>query len=348
MASGVTYGHELPTGQAGELPVATRTPEERRRRRRLIVIFFLLGVLLLLMALAIWYFLFRQPINPLPVIPVTPVPAYSTSIYGVTRPIGLAVSTAGDRIYVTQGAATNIGVVLDGGGTVIGPMTPPDTATGHQPIYAAIDPITQEVYEADRLAGTIYVFDRDGAYLRELVPPNTSGWQPVGLAFDGAGALYVTDLSGSGARILVIDRNGTVVRTVGAGDRLNFPNGVAVDKAGVIYVADSNNGRLLAYATDGKVVAQVGRGVGKGSLGIPRGLSIDGDGRLFVTDTTAQEISIFRVLNGAAGQLEYLGSFGVPGIGDGQFTFPTSVAVDSRGHVYVADTFNDRVQLWSY
>ena len=36
------------------------------------------------------------------------------------------------------------------------------------------------------------------------------------------------------------------------------------------------------------------------------------------------------------------------GVGDGQFQYPNGIAVDGRGRVYVADSFNDRVQVWSY
>ena len=39
---------------------------------------------------------------------------------------------------------------------------------------------------------------------------------------------------------------------------------------------------------------------------------------------------------------------GGEGVADGQFEYPNSVAIDARGRVYVADTFNDRVQVWSY
>jgi len=45
---------------------------------------------------------------------------------------------------------------------------------------------------------------------------------------------------------------------------------------------------------------------------------------------------------------DHLGGFGIPGIGDGQFQFPNGVAADDRLRVYVTDTGNDRVQVWSY
>lgn len=330
-------------------PAVEEDDERRRRRKR-----FLLVLLLLLMAfltiLIIWYFLFRQPINPLPVIPTSQVPSYSTSMYGVTRPLGVAVTPSGDRIYLTEGGAPGSAVVLDGSGNKLADMLPPsEMLPNYQPAYVAIDPVSQEVYMTDRLSGSIHVFDPAGTYLREfaLAVPRP-GWQPVGITFDTAGTLYVSDYAGPAQTILVIDRAGAIVRTLGEAEGLDFPNGIAVDKAGFVYVTDSNNGRLLRFGSDGAGVPVIGRGVAAGKFGLPRGLVIDGSARLFAVDTTAQAVLVYRVPEGTVTALEFLGSFGIQGIGDGQFAFPSTIATDTRGHMFVADTFNNRVQLWSY
>ncbi|HEX2808615.1 MAG TPA: SBBP repeat-containing protein, partial [Kineosporiaceae bacterium] len=241
-------------------------------------------------------------------------------------------------------------LVFDASGNKVGTLTPP-AATGaeHAPVYLAIDPITSEVYVSDRLAGAIYIYDRDGAYERTfaLTEPRP-GWQPLGLVFDSAGNLYVTDLSGPFQKVLVIDRSAAVIRTLGDTEKLSFPNGVAVDGAGNVYVTDSNNGRLLMFGADGQVRAQIGRGSGQGNLGLPRGLAVDGSGRVFVADSTGQGVFIYRAPSGASQRLDFLGYIGGEGVADGLFEYPNSVAVDARGRVYVADTFNDRVQIWSY
>jgi len=332
-------------------PVAEGTrEEEKRRRRKKALLLLLLGLLAMLVTIAIWYLIFRQPINPLPLIPETQIPGYSTAIYGAQRPAGVAVSPSGDRIYVAQSAGDRTGIVFDAAGNKIGMMAPPEsTGTQHVPVYVAVDPLTGEVYLSDRLAGAIYIYDRDGAYQRTftLAEPRP-GWQPLGLAFDAKGYLYVTDPSGPFQKVLVIDRTATVVRTLGENDKLSFPNGVAVDGAGNVYVSDSNNGRLLVFGTDGQVRAQVGRGAGQGNLGLPRGLAVHGQGRVFVADSTGQGVFVFHSPSGDSQRLDYLGFFGGEGIADGTFEYPNSVAVDARGRVYVADTFNDRVQIWSY
>ena len=345
-------GLPLPPETVDGEPLAEGTPEEqKRRRRKKALLLLLLGLLAMLATIVIWYLIFRQPITPpIPLIPESQVPTYSTSIFGAQRPTGVAVSPSGDRIYVIQSSGDQTGIVFDAAGNKVGTMAPPERSGGaHAPVYVAVDPLTGEVYVSDRIAGTIYIYNGDGVYQRELtlaVP--RPGWQPLGLAFDKAGNLYVTDLSGPSQRVLMIDRTAQVVRTLGEAEQLNFPNGVSVDDLGNVYVTDSNNGRLLMFDDKGTVRAQVGRGTGQGNLGLPRGLSVDGRGRVFIGDATGQGVFVFRAPGDDSRRLEYLGFFGGEGVADGSFEYPNGVAVDARGRVYVADTFNDRVQIWSY
>lgn len=323
---------------------------ERRRRRKAVLLLFLLGLLAFLVTIAVWYLIFRQPINPLPPIPASQIPTYSTSIFGASGPYGVAVSPAGDRIYVTETTLDRTVRVFDAAGTLVGTAVPPvETGTDHVPVFVAIDPLTSEVYVSDRPTGDVYVYDRDGVYLRTLaLAQPRPGWQPVGLAFDRDGLLYVTDHSGPYATIQVFDRQANLVRSIGELERMNFPNGLAVDGEGRIIVADSNNGRLLVFDADGALAGQVGRGTGTGNLGLPRGVALDNQGRIFVGDSTGQGVFIYRVPGEGDQRLEFLGYFGGQGVSDGTFNFPNGVAADDRGRVYVADTANDRVQVWSY
>lgn len=340
---------------AEALPAPEPTVEDpeaqKRRRRRAAILLLLLAALILLLLTVIWYLLFRQPIQPpIPPIPPATVPSYGTSIYGASSPAGVAVTPSGDRIYVAETGGDRIVRIFDGGGNEVGMMAPPaTTGTDHVPVYVAIDPLTGEVYVSDRPAGAIYIYDRDGRYQRQYSPAQPkAGWQPMGLAFDDAGSLYVTDLSGEVQTVEVYDRAGNLTRTIGSDAGLNFPNGVAVDGDGNVWVTDSNNGRLLVFDASGAIVARVGRGAGSGNLGLPRGLAIDNQGRAFVVDSSGNGALVFATLKEDERAPEYLGFFGGHGLDDGQFAFPMGAAVDDRGRVYVADTANNRVQVWSY
>ncbi len=323
-------------------------PERRRRRRKILALLLLLLALVLLALVIIWYLLFRQPI-PLPVIPVDPLPSYATSIYGADDPAGVAVTGSGDRIYVAETGGERVVRVFSAGGVELGVLRPPAT-TGpeHVPVYVALHPTTGDVYVSDRPTGAIHVYDREGVYLREFRPADVVGaWQPIGLLVDADGNVFVTDVAGD-HRVLKFDPSGALVHTFGLEQGLLFPNGVAVDADGRLYVTDSNNGRLLVFAADGALVATIGRGAGAGNLGLPRGIAIDPAGRVFVVDSSGQGVTVYSTLEEGATTPEYLGFFGGQGLADGQFSFPMGVAVDDRGRVYVADTSNDRVQVWSY
>jgi DNA-binding beta-propeller fold protein YncE len=344
----VTPAAESPEPAEDTEDAAETTPRRRRRRKAFLLLLLLLAFIGLL-ALALWYVLFRQPI-PLPSIPgETVMPTYSTSVYGARRSLGVAVNAAGDRIYVGETEGDRIARVFDGSGNLLGLMEPPvSTGADHVPVYLAVDPINGEVYVTDRPTGSVYIYDANGTYQRAFEPEGLEGWQPLAIAFDTAGNLYVSDVSVNPQTVLVFDRNGSQTRTLGETAGLNFPNGIAVDAAGNVYVTDGNNGRLVVIDTSGAVIAQVGRGTSQGNLGLPRGIAIDGQGRVHVGDATGQGVFVYAVLKPGERRLDYLGFFGGQGVSNGAFQFPNGVAVDGRGRVYITDSGNHRVQVWTY
>jgi DNA-binding beta-propeller fold protein YncE len=339
---------DIGTFPPGPMPESDAGARRRRQRKGFLLLLLLL-LLAMLTSVVIWYLIFRQPL-PLPPIPESAVPSYATSIYGTSGPMGVAVSTSGDRIYVADTEGDRVVRIFSAGGAQVGVLPPPESAlvTGFVPVYLALHPTTGEVWVTDRPTGSLHVYDRDGAYLRQFRPTEAEGgWQPVGVTFDPAGNLYVTDLSRS-QRVLKYDPQGVLLLTLGADQGLAFPNGVAVDADGRIYVTDSNNGRLLVFAPDGELLGRVARGAGAGNLGLPRGIAIDNQGRVFVVDSSGQGVVVYGVLDANDQQPKRLGAFMKHGLGDGEFAFPTGVAVDDRGRVYVADTANNRIQVWSY
>lgn len=344
-----------PGGAAGVgQPDAERKEERRRRRKRILLA--LLALLVLLFAILFgWYLSTRKPLSELPGLTQDRLPHYVTSIYGSSRPIGVAVSTSGERIYVTESNGARLVRVYDRAGKMLGTLAPPkSTGAGHQPVYVAVDPITDDVYVSDRPTQAVYVYGPKGAYLRTFVPRGDlgGGWQPLGLAFDARGSLYVTDVSGKSHRVLVFGRDGTLVRTLGATGKLVFPNGIVIDSRGTVYVSDSNNGRLVTFDPAGKLTSTIKRGLGEGNLHLPRGVAIDHSDRLYVVDTSSQTVKVYRLAAAKSSSptsplAKYLGSFGEEGHLDGTFEFPNGVAVDSRSRIYVTDRENNRVQVWS-
>ena len=110
------------------------------------------------------------------------------------------------------------------------------------------------------------------------------------------------------------------------------PSGVAVDSAGNMYIADTNNHRIVKMNSSGTVVAAWGsKGSGQGQFKYPQGVAVAPTGEVFVCDTANNRI---QVLDSSG---TYLRQWGSRGSGDSQFDWPLSIAVDGT-NVYVADT----------
>jgi DNA-binding beta-propeller fold protein YncE len=337
----------------GKGGAAALTAAELKRRRRKIA-----ALLAILVALAIIVFIILRSLggnSPLPGIP-SELPHYVSDLYGAKAPMGVAVSPSGDRVYVTESEGRRLVRVYDGSGDQVDTLKPRGRkGKWRLPVYVAVDPQTEDVYVSDRLREVVDVYDPDGKYLRAFRPKGRlgKGANPLGLAFDPEGDLYMTDVSGSRKdhRVLVFGGGEKLaekpLRKIGSRGAFWFPNGLALDGDGNLYVADSNDGRLAIYDPDGKLASSIQRGVGEGDLGLPRGVAIDGD-RLFVVDTTSHTVKVYRLPGEVTEVPRYVGSFGIEGLGDGQFQYPNGIAIGGDGRIYVTDRENDRVQIWSY
>src|SRR3989304_6037290 len=126
----------------------------------------------------------------------------------------------------------------------------------------------------------------------------------------------------------------------GTGDgQFNFPNGLAIDSAENIYVADTSNHRIQKFNSDGTFITQWGSfGSGDGQFKAPWGVAADTSGNIYVADADNHRIQKFDS-NGT-----FITKWGVNGSGDGQFNSPTGVTVDASGNIYVTDYLNNRVQ----
>jgi DNA-binding beta-propeller fold protein YncE len=128
--------------------------------------------------------------------------------------------------------------------------------------------------------------------------------------------------------------------------QFNEPWGVAVDGEGTIYVADTWNGRIQVFSSEGQFLRKWGYfNTTGGELGDaqalfgPRGLAIDLEGNLIVADTGNKRIIRFTP------EGELVDQIGGGGVIAGRFDEPTDVAVDpTDGSILVADSWNRRIQ----
>src|SRR6266545_2524816 len=189
--------------------------------------------------------------------------------------------------------------------------------------------------------------------------------QPSGIAVDGAGNVYVGDYGNNTIRKIT---SAGVVSTVagaagvfgsadgaGAQARFAYPNGVAVDGSGNVYVADQGNCTIRKITPAGVVSTLAGTaGVwgssdGTGSaaqFGAPAGVTVDRKANVYVADwqnDTIRKITAAGVVSTVAG------TAGVQGSADGtgaaaRFNYPWSVAVDGSGILYVEDRGNSTIR----
>ncbi len=120
------------------------------------------------------------------------------------------------------------------------------------------------------------------------------------------------------------------------------PCGVAIDKHGYIYIADTENDRIRKFTSDGRFVTQWGKfGAGAGEFSQPYGVAADLDGNIYVADSQNNRIQKFS----SAG--DFLLQWGGPGSGRGDFNQPAGIAVDQSGLILVADSENHRIQIFT-
>jgi sugar lactone lactonase YvrE len=166
-------------------------------------------------------------------------------------------------------------------------------------------------------------------------PPTQFGWHA-----------HVTTLAGDGSPSF---RD----TTKSAPSAFSDPFGIAINHHGVVLIADAgDSNRIRKLMPDGSVTTVAGSVEGyadgpgtQAAFNTPSGLALDSEGNLFVADTGNNRIRKIT----PAGLVSTVAGDGTAGYADGpgnqaRFDGPIGLAVDTRGNIYVADTYNDRVR----
>ena len=191
---------------------------------------------------------------------------------------------------------------------------------------------------------------------------------PIAVAADSSGNLYIADSEND--RIRKVDTSGIITTVAGDGNggytgdggqaaaaEIGYPQAVAVDSAGNLYIADSGNNVIRKVDTSGVITTVAGNGnngySGDGgpataaALNYPYGISVDSSGSLYISDCNN---NVIRKV-GTDGIISTVAGTGTSGYaGDGglatgaALSYPNSVVTDGSGNLYIADGSNNVIR----
>lgn len=295
---------------------------------------------------------------------------------GGTAVFSVAVSGTGPFTYQWQFKGTNFCVIttLAGTGTnsYFGDGGPATNAALNYPTGVSFDG-NGNLFIADAYNARIRKVDTNGVVATVAgngtygysgasgVATNVMLYYPYGVAADGAGSFFIADYGNN--RIRGVDTNGFLTTVAGTGSNgysgdggpatnamLGFPQYLAVDSAGNLFISDNNNNRIRKVDTNGLITTVAGTGTngysGDGGpatnamVNYPMGVAVDRTGNLFISDYMnyrIRKVDTNGIITTVAGN-------GIPGrSGDGGMATNATivnvgaVTVDCMGNLYLAE-----------
>ncbi len=192
----------------------------------------------------------------------------------------------------------------------------------------------------------------------DVEPPKQKGWlqklvndqganpvvgmiRPISVVVDSKDRIFAADSLTSSVFVFDSKMKKLDLLGVKGSGRLVNPFGLAVDKNDNVYVSDTALKRVNVYNPSGELIASINK-VGNETFTNPAGLAVDdANNRLLIVDSRAHKIFVSDL-----NQLDKGITFGQKGEGDNEFFFPSYVAVDKNGAIYVSDTLNFCIKVF--
>ncbi len=192
----------------------------------------------------------------------------------------------------------------------------------------------------------VNLFSTSGRQLEQWGERGTNAGQfimPRAVAVNSKGHYFIPEYT-QVDRVQEFDgKDKKLVRVIGqpgtADGEFSRPEGVGVDSADRLYVADSCNHRIEVFSPAGKWLRSHGKpGSGPGEFSYPYDVCVDKAGRQYVCEFGNSRIQVFDAND------QPLETIGRAGAAPGEFSNPWAIALDSKGNLYVADSQNHRVE----
>jgi sugar lactone lactonase YvrE/mono/diheme cytochrome c family protein len=192
------------------------------------------------------------------------------------------------------------------------------------------------------------------------LPPGRPMGSSSGVAVDSRGHVWVADRCGANActgspldPIMEFDGDGHFVQAFGKG-LFNFPHGFSIDARDHIWVTDNQvrdgkGAQVFEFDRTGKLIRTLGKaGVsaeGPDTFVEPNAVAVAKDGTIFVADGHSAGRGAHRIVKlDPSGR--FLKQWGTRGAGPDQLEVPHAIALDTRGRLFVADRWNNRVVVY--
>jgi uncharacterized protein (TIGR03437 family) len=257
--------------------------------------------------------------------------AVAATTTDINLPFGIALDSKGN-LYIGDQLNWRVREVTGGTiSTVAGDGTPGFTGDAAAATSAELSVVSGVAVDS---SGNLYISDTNNCVIRKVAGGNITTYvgsdtnynvvcggtgdhglatsaeidTPTGLAVDASGNLYIAD-TGNGRIRIVTASNGNITSLSTGNFILSRPKGVAVDAAGDVYIADTNNSRILKVTPKGSIT---------------------------VTTTVAGSDSGVWGYSGDGGPAT-----------SALLNYPSGVALDAAGNLYIADTHNQRIRMVS-
>jgi len=181
------------------------------------------------------------------------------------------------------------------------------------------------------------------------LPANIQWAQVISVDPDAHGNIWV--FHRSEPNILEFDSSGKLLKSFGTG--FAQAHGLAIDRDGNVWVTDAqakdgHGQQVIKFSPEGKVLMTLGKagvaGAGPDMFNGPTDVVIAANGDIFVTDGHGGETNA-RIMKFSK-EGKFIKTWGKKGSGPGEFNDPHSIAMDSKGRVFVADRGNSRIQIF--
>ncbi len=265
----------------------------------------------------------------------------------LNTPSDVAVSKDG-QIYVVDGVNNKIRI-FDQKGQFVSSFGAKGSGNGkfRFPLGIDIDG-SGKVYIADSGNHRVQIFKPDGSYMAEIKIPSKDNnpSDPTDVAVDDSrNRCYIVD--NDNHRILVYDlATLTLIDTYGSPGTdkraFRYPFLISLNKKKYLYIVDVINTRVQVLNPDGLFVAFIGGwGVEKGEFFRPKGVAIDKDSRVFVSDSYTGVIQVFDSNH------EFYAVVGDPAKNAvKKFQTPTGIFIDKNNRLYVVEMFANKVSVY--